>query len=94
MSLLIKLSRSLVTSRTPVTITARRRRVTIPMSVRKPQNDPCLYCNGKGRSKCLECSGRGIIIEDGKEYRCSSCSCSGWETCAFCSGDRESYRIF
>ena len=63
MSLLVKLSRS---------FSVRLKKVTIPMSVKISQFDKCLFCNGKGRCRCLNCNVRGILMKNGKEYKCSS----------------------
>ena len=87
MRLLLKISRSLVTL-------PQRTIVTIPTIIKPHPIDPCLYCNGRGKCKCMNCNGRGILIEDCKEYRCSSCNRTGWKTCSFCAGDGKSYRIF
>ena len=72
MSLLLKLSRSF-----SVRVTVRLKKVTIPMSVKISQFDKCLFCNGQGRCRCLNCNGRGILMKNGKEYKCSSCCCLG-----------------
>ena len=71
MSLLLKLSRSF-----SVRVTVRLKKVTIPMSVKISQFDKCLFCNGQGRCRCLNCNGRGILMKNGKEYKCSSCCCA------------------
>lgn len=89
MSLLLKLSRSF-----SVRVPVRLKKVTIPMSVKISQFDKCMFCNGQGRCRCLNCNGRCILMKNGKEYKCSSCCCFGWVTCSFCSGYGTSHQIF